>query len=587
LERLTRSDPLQLGRFTILARIGGGGMGTVYLAEDDKGGAAAVKVVRAELALEDSFRARFRREVEAGRRVSGNCTAKFLDADTFAPAPWLATEFVPGPTLHHEIYSHGPMTGARLVGLAAGLADALASIHRAGLIHRDIKPANIILANDAPKVIDFGVTAATDSTALTSTGALVGSPAYMSPEQARGGTGDVTPAADVFAWASTVVFAGTGAPPFGEGEAASILYRVVHDEPNLEGVDPAILPFVAAALDKDPTRRPTPSELLSGLAVLAEGSPAAALAAPGTGFVPPPPPSAERVLAATWRPPYTVVPPAEATLLEGRELRATVPLREVEPGDLHLEPRGADRVGRRDPGDPAELRVERGVALAGPGATGHLGHLRHSPGRRRNDRRRRDDDAGGRGDRRRRSGGPDPAQRAAATNDAGDHRRARDHIDLCGRRPRDAAPDRTAERLHAHPQRGTAMEPGVQHHGDGLSAGHGVGRAADRALAGQRGVDLHGVQHHHPQLHAPLAERGRQPAPAQPGRRHRAAGQGPRDRRLPRSGRTAAVLHRLQRAGEPSRLIRSARRLSSAAAAPPRSRAADPGASAPIDHPRR
>jgi len=335
LDRLTRLDPLQLGRFTILARLGGGGMGNVYLAEADDGTPAAVKVIRAELAQDTQFRARFRREVEAGRRVQNRCIARYLDADTYAASPWLATAFVPGPTLHHEVLGKGPIIGPRLLGLGAGLADALVVIHAAGLIHRDLKPANVLLAPDAPKVIDFGISLASDATALTTTGTLVGSPAYMSPEQARGGR-DVGPAADVFSWASCMTFASRRQPPFGDGEAAGLLYKVVHEQPDLEGLAPALLPFVRAALDKDPTNRPTALELVAGLTAVLDGVPAATLVVPPPGgggarvTAPTAGANAGRVLAVTWSPDHDALEEAEQTLADARELRAGLPPRAEE-----------------------------------------------------------------------------------------------------------------------------------------------------------------------------------------------------------------------------------------------------------------
>ena len=334
LDRLTKLDPLQLGRFTILARLGGGGMGNVYLAEGDDGTPAAVKVIRAELAQDPQFRARFRREVEAGRRVQNRCIARYLDADTFAPSPWLATEFVPGPTLHHEVYGRGPIVGPRVMGLAAGLADALVAIHAAGLVHRDLKPANVLLAPDAPKVIDFGISLAADATVLTTTGTLVGSPAYMSPEQARG-VRDVGPPADVFSWASCVTFANRREPPFGEGEAAGLLYKVVHEEPSLFGLAPALLPLVLAALDKEPENRPTALELVAGITAILDGAPpASVLAPPGLGpsrvLVPTGGANAGRVLLATWAPDHAAVEEAERMLAQARELRASLPARAEE-----------------------------------------------------------------------------------------------------------------------------------------------------------------------------------------------------------------------------------------------------------------
>ncbi len=333
LATLTSADPLQLGRFTILARLGGGGMGIVYLAEDVDGTPAAVKVVKGELADDPDFRARFRREVEAGRRVSGRCAARYLDADVLARAPWLATEFVPGPTLHAEIHRNGPMGGARLAGLAAGLADALAAIHAAGLVHRDLKPANVLLAPDGPKVIDFGIALASDTTMLTSTGVLVGSPSYMSPEQARGAA--VGPEADIFAWGSCIVFAATGAPPFGEGQAAGVLYRVVNDPADLGdlALDPVLAPLVSRALNKDPAMRPTPAELFHSLSAAivpatagrlgdaAELGPTIIMSATALAGLPI---DATAILARTWVAPVDATA-GETLLSDARDMRAALP----------------------------------------------------------------------------------------------------------------------------------------------------------------------------------------------------------------------------------------------------------------------
>jgi len=335
LDRLTKLDPLQLGRFRILARLGGGGMGNVYLAEADDGTPAAVKVIKAELAQDTQFRARFRREVEAGRRVDSRCIARYLDADTYAASPWLATEFVPGPTLHHQVFAQGPVIGPRVVGLGVGLADALVAIHAAGLVHRDLKPANILLAPDAPKVIDFGISLAADATVLTTTGTLVGSPAYMSPEQARG-MRDVGAPADVFSWASCMTFASCRQPPFGEGEAVGLLYKVVHEQPDLAGVPAGLLPFVRASLDKDPANRPTAVELVAGLTAVLDGVPAARLVvAPAGGgparvVTPVAHADAHRVLTATWAPDHEAVEEAERMLAEAHELRASLPPRAEE-----------------------------------------------------------------------------------------------------------------------------------------------------------------------------------------------------------------------------------------------------------------
>lgn len=260
-------------------------MGIVYLARTRAGTPVAIKVIRPEFAADPTFRARFAREVALGRRVDGVCIARFLDADTDAEQPYLVTEFVDGPSLAEVVTARGPFTGAQLQALAAGLVDGLVSLHRAGVVHRDLKPGNVLLARDAPKIIDFGIAHAGDATSMTRTGHVVGSAAWMSPEQASGK--EVTPAADVFAWASVMVYAATGRNPFGEGAPAAILYRVVHHEPDLSGVPEALIAPLRAAFAKDPDLRPEPSELLAMVTGGVDDDPAAGVT---------------RVLDVAWQP---------------------------------------------------------------------------------------------------------------------------------------------------------------------------------------------------------------------------------------------------------------------------------------------
>ena len=257
------ADPRDIGPYHLVARIGAGGMGVVYLAKDATGNQVAVKLVRAELADDPGFRARFRREVEAGQRVGGICTAKYLDADVVSERPYLVTEYVAGGNLADRVSTEGPLVGDQLVGLAVGLAEAIVAMHAAGVIHRDLKPSNVLLAPHGPKVFDFGISHAADATSLTQTGIVVGSPAWMAPEQAR--TGEATPAVDVFSWGATVAFAATGRSPFGEGRPDAVIYRVVHESPDLNGVPPKLYDLVARALQKDPAARPHPDELLVGV----------------------------------------------------------------------------------------------------------------------------------------------------------------------------------------------------------------------------------------------------------------------------------------------------------------------------------
>jgi serine/threonine protein kinase len=240
MEDLRPSDPENIGPYRLVGRIGAGGMGVVYLAQDDNGTRVALKLIRDELAQDPSFRARFAREVRAGRRVGGMCTARYLAADLDSEHPYLVTEYVAGGNLLDFVRANGPLEGERLVGLAVGLAEGLVAMGAAGVIHRDLKPSNVLMADHGPKVVDFGISHAADGTSLTQTGAVVGSPSWMAPEQAQGR--DCGPSVDVFSWGATVAFAATGRQPFGEGRPEAVVYRVVHEEPDLDGIDPRLAP---------------------------------------------------------------------------------------------------------------------------------------------------------------------------------------------------------------------------------------------------------------------------------------------------------------------------------------------------------
>ncbi|MEV0258025.1 PQQ-binding-like beta-propeller repeat protein [Streptomyces sp. NPDC050732] len=252
-----------IGPYRVIRELGAGGMGRVHLAASRSGRAVAVKVVRPELAADPDFRRRFKAEVDAARAVSGAFTAPVVDADPEGPQPWLATAYIPGPSLTDALDAHGPMPEPTLRVLGGGLAEALAAIHRAGLIHRDLKPSNILLTLDGPRVIDFGISRAVDGTVLTAEGQVAGSPGFMSPEQSRGL--ELTPASDVFAFGAVLAFAATGTPPFGTGAVHALLYRAAYEEPQLTGVPPHLLGIVAACLDKDPARRPTVGQLQAWL----------------------------------------------------------------------------------------------------------------------------------------------------------------------------------------------------------------------------------------------------------------------------------------------------------------------------------
>ncbi|MEU0893234.1 PQQ-binding-like beta-propeller repeat protein [Streptomyces massasporeus] len=259
-------DPLELGSYRLLRRLGVGGMGRVYLARSPGGRTVAVKVVRPDLAADNDFRDRFRHEVEIAKAVSGRFTAPVVDADPDAPLPWLATSYVLGPDLTDVVAAHGALPEHTVRALAAGLAAALQEVHAAGLIHRDMKPSNVLLAADGPRVIDFGIARAVDGTRMTQTGVVVGSPGYMSPEQALGQ--DIGTASDVFSLGAVLAFAATGRGTFGHGAVshASLLYQVVHGEPDVEGVPQQLMGLVRACLAKDPVHRPLPSDIVAALA---------------------------------------------------------------------------------------------------------------------------------------------------------------------------------------------------------------------------------------------------------------------------------------------------------------------------------
>ncbi|GGO89610.1 serine/threonine protein kinase [Wenjunlia tyrosinilytica] len=258
------ADSVSVGHYILESRLGSGGMGVVHLAHSASGRRVAVKVVHEQLAADPEFRARFQQEVAAARRVSGAFTAPVVDADADAERPWMATLYVPGPTLAEKVKRDGPFSTAELRQLAAGLAEALRDIHRAGVVHRDLKPSNVLLAEDGPKVIDFGISRAADSDLRTETGKVIGTPPFMAPEQFRSPR-DVGPAADVFALGCLLVHAAIGRGPFDADSPYLVAYQVVHDEPDLSEVPAELRPLVARCLAKDPAQRPQPDELMAAL----------------------------------------------------------------------------------------------------------------------------------------------------------------------------------------------------------------------------------------------------------------------------------------------------------------------------------
>ena len=258
--------PGRLGPYRLLDRIGEGGMGVVYLARDPEQRSVAVKILRPAVAGDPNARLRLAREVETMRRVRSPFVAEVLDTDVTSETPYIVTRYVPGRTLDEVVTQEGPLSGTRLIRLAAGLADALAAIHAAGVVHRDLKPGNVMLMNGDPVVIDFGIAQALDSTRLTMTGMFMGTPGYLSPEVIEGQNS--TSFSDVHAWGATVAFAATGRPPFGTGSYETIFYRIVNGKPDLTGVAAPMAELLAAALRRDPAQRPAAIQLRSRAAAL-------------------------------------------------------------------------------------------------------------------------------------------------------------------------------------------------------------------------------------------------------------------------------------------------------------------------------
>ena len=264
---LRASDPVQLGPYKLLRRLGEGGMGSVYLAEAADHTTVALKVIRADLAEEPEFRRRFRSEVTRAQQVPPFCTAEVLDADPDHETPYLVVEYVDGPSLSEVVTDRGPLTQANLYGLAIGVATALTAIHGAGVIHRDLKPSNVLLAPGTPKVIDFGIARATEgSDGETRTDQLMGTVAYMAPERLDPAVdGTLTPAADIFAWGAVVTYAATGHVPFVGDTSPATAIAILTQKPNLDGVSEPLRALVRRALAKKPASRPTARELLDEL----------------------------------------------------------------------------------------------------------------------------------------------------------------------------------------------------------------------------------------------------------------------------------------------------------------------------------
>jgi hypothetical protein len=297
---LDQSDPVEIAGYSLRARLGAGGMGNVYLSFTRGGRPVAVKAVRKEFADDPEFRRRFRQEITVAQRVQGLYTAPVLDADPDAAIPWLATAYIAGPPLSQAVTEHGPFPMLSVFRLLGGVAEGLTAIHGAGLVHRDLKPANVLLAEDGPRVIDFGIAYAADATTLTTSGVIMGTPAYMAPEQVAGRA--VTAATDVFALAHLVVYAATGHTLFGDGNVSALVYRIVNEKPNLDGCPASLREIAERCLAKNPEERPDLAEvmafsrqMLSGRTMATVGASwlpgpvAETLAAYGTNAAPPAP----------------------------------------------------------------------------------------------------------------------------------------------------------------------------------------------------------------------------------------------------------------------------------------------------------
>lgn len=279
---LSKGEPRRVGRFRLRGRIGAGAMGVVYLGVSPVGRPVAVKVIRAEHADDTVFRRRFAAELEAARAVAGGHTPTLIDADTAARRPWMATTFIPGPSLAQVVEWNGPLSEPVVWGLAGGIAEALVAIHAAGIAHRDLKPANVLLDRDGPKVIDFGICRAMDGSTLTRTGGWIGTAGYTAPERAT--RGESLQAGDIFALGAVLAYAATGHPPFGEGPVAEVLYRIVHQPPAPEALDVRdreLRALIKACLAKDPVQRPTPAQVIAhcNRAIAREGNAVPAMVA--------------------------------------------------------------------------------------------------------------------------------------------------------------------------------------------------------------------------------------------------------------------------------------------------------------------
>ncbi|MFF3215272.1 WD40 repeat domain-containing serine/threonine protein kinase [Streptomyces sp. NPDC002886] len=354
MDALLPGDPQWVGPYRLEGRLGAGGMGQVYLATSPGGRKVAVKLIRPELAATPQFRIRFAREVDAARQVGGFHTAQVVDADPEASAPWLVTAYIPGPTLQQVVAQRGPLLPEEVRRLGAGLAEGLAAIHGCGLVHRDLKPGNVILAEDGPRIIDFGIARAVDASSLTATGSVIGTYAYMSPEQIRADRAG--PASDVFALGSVVAFAATGHSPFDAPTLLTVVQRILDEPPALDGMDGRLRSLLDSCLAKDPADRPSVSDL-----------PARFVGAAGSGTAVVPPPRPEPTVALTPARPAPAPPRAE----QSRPATVRDPGGRVE-ADADADPYAATRTGPVPAAPAAPVRSSAPVPSAPEPATARV-----------------------------------------------------------------------------------------------------------------------------------------------------------------------------------------------------------------------
>ena len=335
---LQPEDPREIGPYRLLGQLGTGGMGQVFLGMSAGGRPIAVKVIRTELATDPDFRARFRREVAAAQKVSGLFTALVVDADLDCPVPWLATAYVAGPSLTEAVKGHGPLSARSVLALTAGLAEGLDAIHAAGVVHRDLKPSNVLLAEDGPRVIDFGISEAAEASAVAGADVLIGSPGYMSPEQVLGA--DIGPASDIFSLGSVLTFAATGTGPFGAGSHAALMYRLVNNPADLDDVPGALRSLISSCLAKHPGARPTARQVLAEVGALQ----------PAPGWL------AESIMNG-----FIQDPAAAGLAVAGKQVAQTETAARP-PGAA--PPRRPDQHPRRGTGGPGRHRISRPLASA-------------------------------------------------------------------------------------------------------------------------------------------------------------------------------------------------------------------------------